>query len=123
MKNLKEKEIRDKIIILQTEINKAKQDYFQNDNPYLSDNEYDSLVERYKKLIKKFPSMIPENDKTLGIGSTVISSFNKVEHSSPLLSLANAFSSSDVENFDESIKRFLGKDLSSDIQYLSLIHI
>ena len=117
MKNLKEKEIRDKIIILQTEINKAKQDYFQNDNPYLSDNEYDSLVERYKKLIKKFPSMIPENDKTLGIGSTVISSFNKVEHSSPLLSLANAFSSSDVENFDESIKRFLGKDLSSDIQY------
>ena len=61
--------------------------------------------------------MIPENDKTLGIGSTVISSFNKVEHSSPLLSLANAFSSSDVENFDESIKRFLGKDLSSDIQY------
>ena len=117
MKNLKEKEIRDKIIILQTEINKAKQDYFQNDNPYLSDNEYDSLVERYKKLIKKFPSMIPENDKTLGIGATVISSFNKVEHSSPLLSLANAFSSSDVENFDESIKRFLGKDLSSDIQY------
>ncbi|MEE2621834.1 MAG: NAD-dependent DNA ligase LigA [Pseudomonadota bacterium] len=117
MKNLKEKEIRDKIIILQTEINKAKQDYFQNDNPYLSDNEYDSLVERYKKLIKKFPSMIPENDKTLGIESTVISSFNKVEHSSPLLSLANAFSSSDVENFDESIKRFLGKDLSSDIQY------
>ena len=61
--------------------------------------------------------MIPENDKTLGVGSTVISSFNKVEHSSPLLSLANAFSSSDVENFDESIKRFLGKDLSSDIQY------
>ena len=117
MKNLKEKEIRDKIIILQTEINKAKQDYFQNDNPYLSDNEYDSLVERYKRLIKEFPSMISENDKTLGIWTTVISSFNKVEHSSPLLSLANAFSSSDVENFDESIKRFLGKDLSSDIQY------
>ena len=67
MKNLKEKEIKDKIIILQTEINKAKQDYFQNDNPYLSDNEYDSLVERYKRLIKEFPSMISDNDKTLGI--------------------------------------------------------
>ena len=118
MKNLKEKEIKDKIIILQTEINKAKQDYFQNDNPYLSDNEYDSLVERYKRLIKEFPSMISDNDKTLGIGTTIISSFNKVEHSSPLLSLANAFSSSDVENFDESIKRFLGKDLSSDIKYV-----
>ena len=119
MKKSKEKEIKKKIIILQKEIEAAKIDYFQNDDPLLSDSEYDSLIKRYKEFKKKYPSLFSNNDKTLNVGTVALSSFNKVEHSKPLLSLANAFNSSDVKNFDESIKRFLGMDLSSDIEYVA----
>ncbi len=119
MKKNIEKEIKEKIIILQKEIEAAKKGYFQNDNPFLSDSEYDSLIERYKKFKKEYPLLLNNNDNTLGVGTAILSSFNKVEHSTPLLSLANAFSSSDVQNFDESIKRFLGKDLASDIEYVA----
>ena len=119
MKKTKEKEIKKKIIILQKEIEAAKIDYFQNDDPLLSDSEYDSLIKRYKELKKAHPSLFSNNDKTLNVGTVALSSFNKVEHSKPLLSLANAFNSSDVKNFDESIKRFLGMDLSSDIEYVA----
>ena len=119
MKKSKEKEIKDKIIILQKEIEAAKIDYFQNDDPLLSDSEYDSLIKRYKEFKKEYPSLFSNNDKTLNVGAVALSSFNKVEHSMPLLSLANAFNSSDVKNFDESIKRFLGKDLSSNIEYVA----
>ena len=119
MKKSKEKEIKKKIIILQKEIEAAKIDYFQNDDPLLSDSEYDSLIKRYKEFKKEYPSLFSNNDKTLNVGTVALSSFNKVEHSKPLLSLANAFNSSDVKNFDESIKRFLGMDLSSDIEYVA----
>ena len=119
MKKSKEKEIKKKIIILQKEIEAAKIDYFQNDDPLLSDSEYDSLIKRYKEFKKEYPSQFFNNDKTLNVGTVALSSFNKVEHSKPLLSLANAFNSSDVKNFDESIKRFLGMDLSSDIEYVA----
>ena len=119
MKKSKEKEIKKKIIILQKEIEAAKIDYFQNDDPLLSDSEYDSLIKRYKEFKKKYPSLFSNSDKTLNVGTVALSSFNKVEHSTPLLSLANAFNSSDVKNFDESIKRFLGMDLSSDIEYVA----
>ena len=119
MKKSKEKEIKKKIIILQKEIEAAKIDYFQNDDPLLSDSEYDSLIKRYIEFKKEYPSLFSNNDKTLNVGTVALSSFNKVEHSKPLLSLANAFNSSDVKNFDESIKRFLGKDLLSDIEYVA----
>jgi len=119
LKKSKEKEIKKKIIILQKEIEAAKIDYFQNDDPLLSDNEYDSLIKRYKEFKKEYPSLFSNNDKTLNVGTVALSSFNKVEHSTPLLSLANAFNFSDVKNFDESIKRFLGMDLSSDIEYVA----
>ena len=119
MKKSKEKEIKKKIIILQKEIEAAKIDYFQNDDPLLSDSEYDSLIKRYIEFKKEYPSLFSNNDKTLNVGTVALSSFNKVEHSTPLLSLANAFNSSDVKNFDESIKRFLGMDLSSDIEYVA----
>ena len=119
MKKSKEKEIKKKIIILQKEIEAAKIDYFQNDDPLLSDSEYDSLIKRYKEFKKEYPSLFSNNDKTLNVGTVALSSFNKVEHSTPLLSLANAFNSLDVKNFDESIKRFLGMDLSSDIEYVA----
>ena len=119
MKKSKEKEIKKKIIILQKEIEAAKIDYFQNDDPLLTDSEYDSLIKRYKEFKKEYPSLFSNNDKTLNVGTVALSSFNKVEHSTPLLSLANAFNSLDVKNFDESIKRFLGMDLSSDIEYVA----
>ena len=90
MKKSKEKEIKKKIIILQKEIEAAKIDYFQNDDPLLSDSGYDSLIKRYKEFKKEYPSLFSNNDKTLNVGTVALSSFNKVEHSKPLLSLANA---------------------------------
>ena len=67
MKKSKEKEIKKKIIILQKEIEAAKIDYFQNDDPLLSDNEYDSLIKRYKEFKKEYPSLFSNNDKTLNV--------------------------------------------------------
>ena len=87
----------------------AKSDiaYYQNDAPYLTDAEYDSLKLRNEQLEKRFPELILPNSPSKKIGAPLQSGFKKITHHFPMLSLADIFSIEEVDDFIMSVKRFL----------------
>ncbi len=91
---------------LKQEIEKHDILYHQQDAPIISDAEYDVLKKRYLEL-----SSIDD----LTVGAPPSEKFSKVKHEIPMLSLKNAFSPSDVEDFLSRVKRFLNSQDAPEI--------
>ena len=86
-------------------INKANIDYYINDKPTISDQEYDRYMEELQRLEEKYPSLKKGNSPTSRVGSEVISSFVKVTHEKPMLSLGDIFNEDEIVGFDERIRK------------------
>ncbi len=86
-------------------INQANIDYYVYDNPTLSDQEYDRYMEELQRLEKEYPDKVRDDSPTSRVGATVISSFKKVVHEKPMLSLGNVFNEDEIINFDEKVKK------------------
>ncbi|MCC8418759.1 MAG: NAD-dependent DNA ligase LigA [Rickettsia endosymbiont of Glossina mortisans submortisans] len=84
--------------------------YYIEDNPLVSDAEYDQLFNINLKLEQKFPHLVLENSPSKKIGAKIANKFAKVTHQVPMLSLSNAFDEQDVRDFVDSIKNFLRLD-------------
>ena len=97
------------------EMAKADIAYYQNDDPYLTDAQYDELKKRNELLEARFPDLKLADGPSVRIGAKVRSEFGKVTHKFPMLSLADIFSVEEVTEFVESINRFLGT--SDDISF------
>lgn len=97
------------------EMAKADIAYYQNDDPYLTDAQYDALKKRNEQLEARFPDLKLADGPSVRIGAKVRSEFGKVTHKFPMLSLADIFSVEEVTEFVESINRFLGT--SDDISF------
>src|SRR6202042_761073 len=79
----------------------------QKDAPEISDAAYDKLRTHYRELREEFPHLAPKNDPEKKVGAAPATGFSKVAHAVPMLSLNNAFSDEDIEDFIASIRRFL----------------
>ncbi len=101
------------ITALQAEIAKHDEAYHSFDAPLISDAEYDELRKRMEKYRHNFPQFFA--DKKENVGAKTLESFSKIRHNKPMLSLANAFTREDVEDFVERINRFLGLDKREEI--------
>ncbi len=86
-------------------LNKANVEYYVNDNPTLSDNEYDSLMDELIKLEEKYPQLKQSNSPTTKVGNEVIAAFNKVTHPTPMFSLADVFNEDEVRDFDAKVRK------------------
>jgi DNA ligase (NAD+) len=84
--------------------------YYQQDQPSVSDAEYDALKQRNEAIEARFPHLIRENSPSLRVGAARSEQFAPVEHGVPMLSLDNAFSDADALEFDARVKRFLRLD-------------
>lgn len=82
--------------------------YYQLDAPAVSDSAYDSLRLRNTEIERRFPQLVRADSPTQRVGIAPTGKFPKFTHSRPMLSLDNAFSESDVEDFLQKIERFLG---------------
>lgn len=89
-------------------INYHNRRYYQLDDPEISDAEYDRLMKELIDLEVQFPEIDISDSPTQRVGAAPLEKFNTVEHLTPMLSLANAFSEQDISDFGERIKRFLG---------------
>ena len=100
-------QIKEEISKLVSLLNKYSYDYYVEDNPQISDTEYDTLYKQLEKLEKKYPELILENSPTQRVGDRVLDVFEKIRHKVPMLSLSNTFSTEDLKDFDSRIKKLI----------------
>ena len=81
--------------------------YHRDDAPQISDGAYDALKARNLAIEARFPHLIRENSPSFKVGASRAEQFSPVEHGAPMLSLDNAFSTEDAQEFDARIRRFL----------------
>ena len=112
---LTEAEAKKELARLAKEIAHHRALYYQKDAPEVSDAEFDALVQRNEAIEKRFPALKREDSPTEKVGAAPAAGFAKVKHLEPMLSLDNAFSREDVEDFLGKIRRFLGIKTEIDI--------
>ena len=103
MKSLSLKEYKEKIALIE-KLNKA---YYHNDKPLVSDAEYDRIKNDILDFERKNPKIIDNNSPTKKVGFTPSEKFSKVKHLVRMLSLDNAFTKDDVEDFLKKIRNYL----------------
>ena len=91
--------------------------YFLRDKPLISDKEYDDIKNDILKLEKKYTYLKNKNSPSKKVGYEPSSKFKKVQHDIPMLSLANAFSKENIEDFLKKIKKFLNIKNSEKITF------
>lgn len=114
--------MKDRIVELVELLNKANVEYYMNDNPTLSDNEYDSLLDELFKLEGENPDLILPNSPTQSIGTKVISEFNKISHKKPMFSLADVFNEEEVSSFIDKVDTSVVCELKMDGLGVNLIY-
>ncbi len=104
---LKKAEAREELGLLAAEIARADQLYHGEDNPEISDAEYDALRRRFEEIGTAHPEYASLGQPATSVGAAPAAGFSKVEHSRPMLSLSNAFDAADVHEFVTRVRRFL----------------
>ena len=101
------------------ELEKYDKAYFIDDNPLISDKDYDDIKKEILDIEKKFKYLSNENSPSSKVGYKPSDKFRKIPHSVPMLSLANAFSKEDIANFIKKIKNFLNLKNTEKITFSS----
>ncbi len=112
MKSLSLKEYKEKITLIE-KLNKA---YYHNDKPLVSDAEYDKIKKDILDFEKKNPEIVDKDSPTKKVGFTPSEKFSKVKHLVPMLSLDNAFTKDDVEDFLKKIRNYLNYEKDTVIE-------
>ncbi len=90
------------------EISAHDKKYHGQDDPEISDAQYDKLRQELEALEKKIPSLVTPNSPTQKVGAALAQGFKKVKHAMPMLSLSNVFSEEDLDEFLKRVRNFLG---------------
>jgi len=94
--------------------------YYDEDNPEVSDYEYDMTMNKLKALEKEFPDLITKDSLTQKVGGHVKEGFAKVEHEVPLQSLQDIFSFDELEEFKERVYKVAKENgmKESDVKFV-----
>ncbi|MEQ1537493.1 MAG: NAD-dependent DNA ligase LigA [Sphingorhabdus sp.] len=108
MTNLNEADAANELMRLAKQIAYHNALYHAEDAPEISDADYDALVRRNNELEAAFPHLIRADSPNASVGAAVESSpLSKITHAKRMMSLDNAFSDDDVEDFVARVRRFL----------------
>src|ERR671912_22418 len=102
-----EAEAAERLAWLAEEIARHDRLYHDQDEPEISDSEYDALVRENAALEKQFPKLVRAESPSQRLGAAPTTALAKVTHARPMLSLENAFSEEAVVEFVARIRRFL----------------
>jgi DNA ligase (NAD+) len=92
---------------LRAEIEQHDYRYYVLDDPAVPDAEYDRLMQELQALETEFPDLVTAESPTQRVGGQPLEGFQEVRHSTPMLSLANAFSDEEIHQFHERVLRGL----------------
>ena len=114
------KQVQEEISKLVSLLNKYSYDYYVEDNPQISDTEYDTLYKQLEKLEENHPKYILENSPTQRVGDRVLDEFEKITHKVPMLSLSNTFSTEDLRDFDARVSKLVS---DQSVEYICELKI
>jgi DNA ligase (NAD+) len=103
-----EAHIKDRMAFLVAEVARHNALYHSDDAPEISDAEFDTLFAELQKLEAAYPHLALPDSPTRKIGAKTKRTFAEVAHRTAMLSLDNAFSREDVDDFAARLQRFLG---------------
>lgn len=83
--------------------------YYVLDDPSISDAEYDQALSELIEIETVYPELITHDSPTQRVGGEPLPYFQKIQHTTPMLSLGNAFNEQDLRDFDERVKKLSGK--------------
>ena len=86
-------------------INKDSYEYYLNDSPSITDQEYDDYYSELLRLEEAYPELKREDSPTIRVGGEALSKFEKVEHKTPMLSFDDIFNEDEIIAFDERIRK------------------
>lgn len=79
--------------------------YYTQDNPEITDYEYDELMQKLLALEAEYAEFQNGDSPSQRVGSAPLESFTQIHHRLPMLSLSNGFSDSDIEDFDRRLRK------------------
>lgn len=120
--------IEERIANLRQEIEEYNRQYYIENNPTISDFEFDMKLKQLEEMERAYPQFFDKNSPTQHVGSDLTKTFEQVVHRYPMLSLSNTYSESEVEEFYTRLSRQLGEafeivcELKFDGASISLIY-
>lgn len=106
------KEIREQIEKLRRKLVEYGKQYYEEDAPTVPDATYDGLMQQLLALEKEYPEYVTSTSPTQRVGGAPLEKFEKVRHTTPMLSLSNVFSMEEIEAYHERMTKLLGYEPS-----------
>ncbi|MBQ0075504.1 MAG: NAD-dependent DNA ligase LigA [Prevotella sp.] len=101
----------ERIYYLREQLHQHNHRYYVENNPIISDQEFDFMMHELQDLEARHPELYDANSPTMRVGSDITKEFKQVSHKYPMLSLANTYNEQDVEEWYNQVKRGLeGED-------------
>lgn len=91
--------------------------YYVEDNPIISDFEYDGLYKELVRLETENPGLVSPSSPTQRVSVDLTGDLPSVQHTIPMLSLDNSYNEDDLNAFDQAVKKLCNLPLESDVEY------
>jgi len=102
-------DVRKEILEIRDQIRHHDNLYYVLDKPEISDAEYDKLFRKLEDIEKAHPELITPDSPTQRVGGAPLKAFKSVTHRVPLLSLGNAFTFDELDEFNRRVSEGLGE--------------
>ncbi|MFO7677677.1 MAG: NAD-dependent DNA ligase LigA [Thermoplasmatota archaeon] len=102
-----------KIQMLREQITFHNHKYYVENDPVISDYEFDKLLKELEGLEKKYPDLVTPDSPTQRVGEKPVDEFTTVEHKLAMLSLANTYTYDELREFDKRVRKNIG-----DVHYV-----
>jgi DNA ligase (NAD+) len=90
---------------LRAAIRRHEERYYIQNDPEISDQEFDDLLHELERLESEYPDLVTPDSPTQRVGGRIAEGFATVTHVTPMLSLDNAYNEEELRAFDERVKR------------------
>ena len=120
VKRLSREQAAKRIVELREKIKYHEKKYYVDNDPQISDYEFDQLVKELERLEEQFPELVSPESPTQRVGEKPVDGFPTVRHKIPMLSMDNAFSIEELEEFEQRIKKLLP---GQNIEYVAELKI
>ncbi len=106
---MEKQDVQQRLEALREQIRYHSRKYYTEDDPEISDYEYDQLYRQLETLEAEYPDLVTEDSPTRKIGGAVYNTFAPVIHQVPLESLHDSFSSEELQEFDRRVREAVGE--------------